>query len=177
VARSIGSLAGDPGQPNAKAHAVALPSPAGLPPRAETASAATLLLRAATSRLVSVPNWLQFVQFCLVGLSGYVVNLIVFGFCLEMAIHYRGAAVAAFLVAVANNYTWNRLWTFGDNRGHIGRQAFRYLSVSVLGLSANIAVLELFVALGAPPLPAQAVAILLVTPLSFLGNKLWSFRL
>lgn len=140
-----------------------------LPPRAA-------VFRAATSAVVSIPNWLQFVQFCLVGLSGYVVNLIVFGFCLDMAIHYRAAAVAAFVVAVANNFTWNRLWTFDDSRGHVGHQAVRYLSVSVLGLSANIALLELFVALGAPPLPAQAAAILLVTPLSFLGNKLWSFR-
>jgi putative flippase GtrA len=26
------------------------------------------------------------------------------------------------------------------------------------------------------PPPAQAIAIILVTPLNFLGNKLWSFR-
>jgi putative flippase GtrA len=32
------------------------------------------------------------------------------------------------------------------------------------------------VSLGVGELPAQAVAIVLVTPLNFVGNKLWSFK-
>jgi putative flippase GtrA len=36
--------------------------------------------------------------------------------------------------------------------------------------------LRLFVALGVGKVLAQAIAIVLVTPLNFVGNKLWSFR-
>ncbi|MBD0328523.1 MAG: GtrA family protein [Thermoleophilia bacterium] len=133
--------------------------------------------RRTTVALTSLSNWLQFVRFCLVGLSGYLVNLIVFGACLGLGVHYRGAAVAAFLVAVANNYSWNRLWTFCDSRGDLGGQGLRYLTVSVVALGANVALLELLVSVGAAPLHGQAAAILLVTPLSFVGNKLWSFRI
>jgi putative flippase GtrA len=37
-------------------------------------------------------------------------------------------------------------------------------------------VLYLLVRLGVGAIPAQAIAIVLVTPLNFVGNKLWSFR-
>ena len=49
--------------------------------------------------------------------------------------------------------------------------------VSVVALGANLLVLHLLIAYGGlDKLPAQAVAIVLVTPLNFVGNKLWSFR-
>jgi dolichol-phosphate mannosyltransferase len=48
--------------------------------------------------------------------------------------------------------------------------------VSVVAFGFNLLVLEALVAgLEAPEVPAQAVAIAAATPLSFLGNKLWSF--
>jgi putative flippase GtrA len=34
----------------------------------------------------------------------------------------------------------------------------------------------LLVRFGVGAIPAQAIAIVLVTPLNFVGNKLWSFR-
>jgi putative flippase GtrA len=37
-------------------------------------------------------------------------------------------------------------------------------------------ILETLIALGLDKIPAQAIAIILVTPLNFVGNKLWSFR-
>jgi dolichol-phosphate mannosyltransferase len=122
-------------------------------------------------------NWLQLVKFCLVGASGYAVNLGVYTALVEGAgVHYLGAAVCSFAVAVANNYTWNRLWTFRDQRGHVALQGAKFLLVSIAALGANLAVLAVLVALGLAEVPAQALAIVLVMPLSFLGNKLWSFR-
>jgi len=47
--------------------------------------------------------------------------------------------------------------------------------VSATALGANLLVLTLLVAAGVGELPAQAAAIVLVTPLNFVGNKLWSF--
>jgi dolichol-phosphate mannosyltransferase len=121
---------------------------------------------------------LQLVKFGCVGASGYAVNLAVFGVLVAVAdVPFRLAAVGAFLVAVSNNYTWNRLWTFRAQRGHVGSQGLRFLAVSTTVLGANIALLSLLVAGGLAALPAQASAVVLVTPLSFLGNKLWSFRL
>ena len=122
-------------------------------------------------------NWVQLGKFVAVGTSGYVVNLAVYSTLVHGAeIHYLVAAVCSFLVAVTNNYTWNRLWTFRGQRGHVAYQGMRFLVVSVVALGANLLVLKLLVSSGLDKVAAQAIAIILVTPLNFVGNKLWSFR-
>jgi len=67
-------------------------------------------------------------------------------------------------------------WTFRGQRGHFAYQGLRFLVVSLVALAANLVCLRLLVAVGLDKVPAQAVAIVLVTPLNFVGNKLWSFR-
>jgi putative flippase GtrA len=53
----------------------------------------------------------------------------------------------------------------------------RFFLVSLAALGANLVLLHLLIADAAlGKLVAQAVAIVLVTPLNFVGNKLWSFR-
>jgi putative flippase GtrA len=122
-------------------------------------------------------NWLQLAKFCLVGGSGYAINLAVFIALLRGGgMHYLLAAACSFLVAVTNNYTWNRLWTFRGQRGHVAYQGLRFFVVSVLALGANLFVLHSLVASGLGEVAAQALAVILVTPLNFVGNKLWSFR-
>ncbi|MSO58113.1 MAG: GtrA family protein [Thermoleophilia bacterium] len=121
-------------------------------------------------------NWEQLLKFCAVGATGYGVNLLVYIGLLHLGgLHYVLAAVGSFLVAVTNNYTWNRFWTFSDRRGGRVVQGVRFLIVSTSALGANLMVLALLVAVGLAEVPAQAVAIVLVTPVNFVGNKLWSF--
>ena len=121
-------------------------------------------------------NWEQLFKFGVVGASGYVVNLAVFALLLNVVgLHYISAAVGSFLVAVTNNYCWNRLWTFRAERGDVAYQGMRFFVVSTLALVANLAVLHVLVTLGLGEFDAQAIAIVLVTPVNFVGNKLWSF--
>ena len=122
-------------------------------------------------------NWVQLGKFVAVGTSGYVVNLAVYSALVSgPGLHYLVAAVCSFLVAVTNNYAWNRLWTFRHQRGHVAYQGMRFLVVSVAALGANLLILHALVSAGVGKIPAQAIAIILVTPLNFVGNKLWSFR-
>ena len=122
-------------------------------------------------------NWFQLAKFCAVGASGYVVNLVVFSLLVHgFGIHYLVAATCSFLVAVTNNYAWNRLWTFRGQRGHVAYQGLRFLVVSTCALAANLVILHVLVRVGLGEVLAQALAIMLVTPLNFVGNKVWSFR-
>ena len=122
-------------------------------------------------------NWLQLFRFGLVGASGYVVNLVVFAALAEGAgFHHIAAAIAAFCVAVSNNFLWNRLWTFRATVGHPGSQAARFLAVSLVALGVNLVVLELLVStLEVAEVPSQAIAVAIAMPVNFVGNKLWTF--
>ena len=118
-------------------------------------------------------------KFCAVGASGYVVNLCVFAaFVGLLDAHHLVAATAAFVVAVLNNFWWNRHWTFRARGGHAGFQAARFFAVSIVAFLVAATVLELLVSVaGLPELLAQAISIVAATPLNFIGNKMWSFSL
>jgi putative flippase GtrA len=124
-------------------------------------------------------NWVQLIKFCAVGGSGYVVNLCVFALCVEvLGLHHLIGATVAFVVAVTNNFWWNRHWTFKAGQGHAGFQAARFFVVSIAAFLFAAAVLELLVSVvGLPELPSQAISIVVATPLNFIGNKMWSFRI
>ena len=122
-------------------------------------------------------NWVQLVKFGLVGAIGYAINLAVFALLAEgTGLHHIPAAIAAFVVAVLNNFWWNRHWTFRAGDGHAGFQAARFFAVSVVALGVNLAVLELLVsAAGIDEVPSQALAVAVAMPVNFIGNKLWTF--
>jgi putative flippase GtrA len=117
----------------------------------------------------------EFLRFCLVGASGYAVNLAAYAALLAAGLHYLAAAAISFLVAAGSNYAWNRVWTFKASDAPVLGQGARALFVSGLSLGANQLFLLALVAAGAGHLAAQAVAIVLVTPFSFTANKLWAF--
>jgi putative flippase GtrA len=121
-------------------------------------------------------NWLQLMQFGVVGASGYLINLAVFAVVNgALGIHYIGAAIIAFCVAVTSNFWWNRHWTFDAKHGHAGFQAARFFTVSVLALIVNLVALKLLVGGGMSELPAQAISVAIAMPFNFVGNKLWTF--
>ena len=123
-------------------------------------------------------NWYQLVRFGVVGASGYIVNLAIYAVLLELGLHYRGAATGAWVGGVLNNFWWNRHWTFRARGGHAGFQAARFFTVSVAAFLFAAAVLELLVSVaGVAEVPAQAISIVVATPLNFIGNKMWSFAI
>src|SRR4249920_1501387 len=108
------------------------------------------LSRSRAGRALRRPqNWVQLAKFAVVGASGYAVNLVVYTALLKGAgLHYVAAATCSFLVAVTNNYVWNRLWTFRSQRGHVAGQGLRFLVVALAAFGANLALLTALVALG-----------------------------
>jgi len=153
-----------------------MPSGLDVQPGAGRAAAFGQARRNVAVELRRTANWLQLLCFCAVGASGYVVNLAVYSALLGAGSGFVAGAVGSFAVAVGNNYTLNRLVTFRSQRAIVATQGARYLSVSLLVLAVNLLLLTALVWGGLDELWAQAAAIALVTPMSFLGNKFWSFR-
>ncbi len=123
-------------------------------------------------------NWLQLLRFGAVGASGYVVNLAAYTVCVRaLSIDYRVAAVIAFLIAVINNFWWNRHWTFGAKQEHPVRQAVRFFAISLIAFGFSYVVLITLVdGIGVDKVVAEAMAVVCAMPLSFLGQKLWTFK-
>ena len=91
-----------PGRPSGRTCAV--PSPAWRDRRSGHRGR-----RVPAGRCSRPQNWLELLKFSVVGASGYVVNLAVYVALLKGAgLHYLPAAVCSFVVAVSNNYFWNR---------------------------------------------------------------------
>ncbi|MFL5954682.1 MAG: GtrA family protein [Gaiellaceae bacterium] len=120
-------------------------------------------------------NWVQLAKFGVVGATGYAINLAVFASLLGLGAHV--AAAISFVVAAASNYWWNRHWTFVGQKGSFAMQGARFYVISIAAFGVNQLWLVVFIDwLHWREVLSQAIAIVLVTPLNFLGNKLWSFR-
>ncbi len=132
----------------------------------------------ARAGMLKAGNWLQLLRFSAVGISGYLLNLGVFALCVHLfAIDYRLASAIAFVVSVVNNFWWNRHWTFDAKHEHPIFQGTRFFIVSLVAYGFTYVVLVTLVSdVGLVKVAAQAIAVAAATPLSFLGQKLWSFR-
>jgi putative flippase GtrA len=121
-------------------------------------------------------NWMEVLRYCAVGGTGYVVNLVAF-LIADRRMTYTLAFSLAFVLAATSNFVWNRVWTFRVRHGVPHHQYVRFLTVSAMALCLDLAVLRALVeAAGMAKVSAAALAILVATPVSFLGNKLWTFQ-
>ena len=126
---------------------------------------------AAGARAVTSP-----LRFLAVGASGVAVNVAAFAGLDAAGVRAGPAATGAFVVAVANNFWWNRTWTFSARSvGSARRQALRFLAVSAAVFVLTAVVLNLALSAGARPLAAVAFAIAAATPVSFVVNRAWTF--
>ena len=115
-------------------------------------------------------------RFAMVGTSGVLVNLVAFAALRGAGAAAVPAAAGAFAAALANNFWWNRAWTFSARcAGTARRQAARFLTVSGGAFSVTACVLSLARSQGAAPLVADAVAIAVAAPLSYAANRAWTF--
>jgi dolichol-phosphate mannosyltransferase len=92
----------------------------------------------------------------------------------------------SFLAGLANNFTWNRMWTFGDSaQPSWHKQQLQFTMVSLVGLIlSNVIVLSLEAgmgnAFGHPAwgyLPAKVIATAVVVFWNYFANSLWTFKL
>jgi len=129
------------------------------------------------------PLFLEFFKFCLVGLTGLVVDTAVLVSLVDHAsLDPRFAAVFAFAAAVSWNYLFNRIWAFRSGRSApIPRSYILFVSVCIGGLGVRIGVMHLLIAyagMGVKPwyILASFIGIAAATAFNFLGSKTVAFR-
>jgi len=127
----------------------------------------------------SSENWLQLIRFGVVGCSGYIVNTVSFWLCLHaVGLDYKIALPIAYLAGVVNNFTWNSRWTFTHEReSHPAVQGMKFLVVSTVAFGFDYVLVVAGVHwTSIDKVVLNAIANILVIPVNFLGQKLWSFK-
>ena len=149
-----------------------------LPPSARALARLRSAYRRLSYELRHPENHKQLIRFLCVGASGYAVNLVSFFFL----VHVPQAAdtlafILAAIIASTNNFIWNRHWTFRAKHDHAGRQAVRFFLVSGLVLLLSLGIYRLLVDAGiSQHTAADGIAWIIATPISFVVQKLWSFK-
>ncbi len=99
------------------------------------------------------PRPLQFIRFCLVGVSGTVVDMTILGLLADpkgLGLDVTFSKIGAAEVALINNFVWNELWTFkyaqrasGNWAGVLGRLVI-FNAICGVGILLAVLLLHLF---------------------------------
>jgi putative flippase GtrA len=122
-------------------------------------------------------NVAQITRFAVVGIAQNSINVAVFAGLHSEGVTYSVSAILAAVIALIVSFILHRHWTFartagGTLRGH----AVRYGVVFGTSVLAGIGILALQIeVLRVPAVLAQAVAIVLVAPASFVAQRRWVF--
>ena len=78
----------------------------------------------------------RFLKFALVGISGTIVDFSIFNFLsVFIGIPIIPSSIVSFLVAVINNFIWNRVWTYPESKKlDLSSQLTKFSIVSLMGL-------------------------------------------
>lgn len=89
----------------------------------------------------------SFSRFVVVGSFGFVVNLAVFTTAYMFLEQHIVAAIIAFIVAVTQNFLFNRAWSFSHRVTSKGAPIayITYVLVNLLGLLVNLVILEVLI--------------------------------
>jgi dolichol-phosphate mannosyltransferase len=124
----------------------------------------------------------RFIKFCIVGASGFCVNLGLLAIFVEVVhMHKVWAQVPSYQISILTNFAFNEFWTFSDRRTP-GMKSFliraiKFNLVSQVGWGINIGVY--YVALnvaGIYYIVSQIIAIAVATLWNFFSNVIWTWR-
>jgi putative flippase GtrA len=117
------------------------------------------------------------VKFGTVGVSNTLLTFLVYTLLLKVfGVWYLAASAIGFLVGAINGFLLNRRWTFKEHVGD-ALTPVRWGVVQGCGLGLNEALLYLLVdGARVDKLLGQAFATAVVTVLTFLANRAWTFR-
>lgn len=139
-----------------------------------------------SSLVKKYPFLLEFFKFCVVGVSGTIVDFGTYAILTRLVgLYYLSATAISVFLAILNNFLLNKYWTF--KRGKSGKARIEYIKfliVSVVNYFLNLGIMYFVVEFtqseeifgGNEDFFAKVVAIIIVLFSNYLGNKFWTFR-
>lgn len=117
-------------------------------------------------------------RYSVVGLLGTAIDLgLLYLFVDLLRINLLLAATMSFVLAVINNFTLNKYWTFRNKSDKTRRQFIKFLMLSAAGLLLTVICMAFFVyVLKIWYMAAKLITSVLVLTWNFLANKYWTFK-
>lgn len=119
----------------------------------------------------------KFIKYTLVGGLGAIIDIAVLAFLVEIFhIPIIIANTISFLVAVINNYIFNKIWTFRCGSKKYLKQFTKFLIVAIVGLGLNTILMGIAIHFDFFYIYAKIIIIFIVGIWNFLVNKYWTFN-
>jgi len=119
----------------------------------------------------------QLVRYGMVALSGYALAIVLYIGELAIGIAPYVAFGIVFVINGIFNFSLVRVWAFPPSGRRIHNDLGRFCVVAAASFVVNYASFAvLYSAVGLHPAVAQRLSILIAAPVTFLANRLWSFR-
>ena len=119
---------------------------------------------------------IQFLKFCVVGLSNTVISLAVYYIILYFGAHYVIESILSFIISVLNAYYWNYKYVFNTKSDILKSLIKTYTSYGfsyVLSTTLLIILVEYY---NISELLAPILVLVITVPLNFILNKFWAFK-
>ncbi len=122
--------------------------------------------------------YFQYVKFIVVGTMNTLISFFIFFVCLTMLqCNYLITLVISYVIGVLNSYFCNSTWTFEKNYT-CGKQFVKFILVYILTFIINFFLVFLLVdAIKISVLVSQGISLFVVSIVSFMAHKYWSFKI
>lgn len=121
-------------------------------------------------------GFIQFLKFCIVGVSNTAIGLGTYYLFLWMGFHYMIANILSWIISVFNAFYWNNKYVFTSKSSRVQSLCRTYISYGasfVLGVGLIFILVEL---MKISEVVAPLIILIVTIPLNFLMNKFWAFR-
>jgi putative flippase GtrA len=119
----------------------------------------------------------QVVRYGIVAGCGYLLAIAFYAGELEVGVEPYVALGVAFVANGVFNFLLVRLWAFPPSGRGIGSDLSRFCVVAAASFIVNYASFAvLYSAIGLVATTSQRLAIIIAAPVTFMANRLWSFR-
>lgn len=126
----------------------------------------------------------RFARFLTVGAVGTLLDFSILALLKLAGMPTLAANTLSFTAGLFNNFTWNRLWTFGDAvKSDWRRQLAQFTLVSLVGLALNNLIVlslegifSLWIDTQWAYLPAKVIATGVVVFWNYFANRTWTFK-
>jgi len=117
------------------------------------------------------------IKYIIVGLMNTIIAFLAYYIVFSFTTNYLLALAALYIAGILNSFFWNKYWTF-ESKGDAKKEFSKFIIVYIITFIINYLLLLVLVGkLNLDKSLAGIVSVIIAIVVSYIGNKLWSFRI